>query len=174
MNSWGFLHYFALSMCSKLRLDDFGVSLGLLMYLCAFFSVCSTLPFQDKFSFFPSAGGSRRPGTTGMWFFFLLLADECDFVRLPQQNCGQKVWDAWNSWNSVLPIWPNTTSISALLISKSRTGRQMCKIPRKAWVGIHSQMQRPFFLPLVFKMKMNTSFCIPTAVKSYLFNRLSL
>lgn len=63
---------------------------------------------------------------------FLWLADECDCVRLPQQNCGQKVWDAWNSGDSVLPIWPNTTGISAVLISTSRMGRQMCEIPWKA------------------------------------------
>lgn len=86
---------------------------------------------------------------------FLWLTDECDCVCLPQQNCGQKVWDAWNSWDSVLPIWPNTTSISALLISTSRMGRTTCTIPWKAQRGILFEMQRPF----VFKLNKSTSFC---------------
>ena len=127
-------------MCSELCLSDFSVSLSLLLALylcvCVCVCVCPTLAFQILS--LPSAGGSRRPGTTGMWFTptFLWLADECDCVRLPQQNCGQKVWDAWNSGDSVLPIRPNTTSTSALLISTSRSGRRTCKIPWKAQRGV--------------------------------------
>lgn len=56
----------------------------------------------------------------------LWLADaDGDFCVSPSAELWAKgFWDAWNSWDSVLPMWPNTTSVSALLISKSRTGRQ--------------------------------------------------
>ncbi len=101
---------------------------------------------------------------------FLWLADECDCVCLPQQNCGQKVWDAWNSWDSVLPIWPNTTSISALLISTSGMGRQTCKMPWKAQQGILFEMQRPFFFNLFFCLPIEHEYMLSHISRRYLLN----
>lgn len=134
MNSWGFLQYFFLSMCSELCLDDFSLRLLLALYLCLCVYMCSSLVFQDKFLFLAFCRGIKATRDHGYAVYSnsLWLADECDCVCLPQQNCGQKVWDAWNSGDSVRPIWPNTTSISALLISTPRVGRKMCKIALKS------------------------------------------
>lgn len=98
------------------------------------------LPSDPETSFlffsFSFVGRSRWPGTTGKRFPLtsLWLVDECDCVYLPplvpQQNCGQKVWNAWNSWDRVLPMWPNTTSIPVLLVSTSAAGRRTCE---KLW-----------------------------------------
>lgn len=137
MDSWGFLHYFSLSMCSELYRCNLGVSLSLSLapHFCIYACVFGYLfdPFIWRQIIFPSFRRgikATRDHGYAVCSDFLWLADECDCVcvRLPQQNCGQKVWDAWNSWDSVLPVWPNTTSISALLISPSRKGRRTCKI----------------------------------------------
>lgn len=79
----------------------------------------------------------------------------------PSRFVGKKVWDAWNSWDSVLPIWPNKTSISALLISTSRIGRQT-----SGWYALCDA--KTFSLPLVFKLHMSTS-CLPISWR-YLLN----
>lgn len=141
MNSWGLLYYFSLSMCSELCLSDFAVSL-FLSYVCVFHPCISR---QILFLAFCRGIKATRDHGYAVYSNFLWLVDECDCVCLPHQNCGQKVWDAWNSWDRVLPIWPNTTSFSALLIPTTRLGRQTCKIPWKARGGILFDMQRPFF-----------------------------
>lgn len=137
MNSWGGLHYFSLSVCSEC-LSDLGASLLLALYLflCVQCMFDPCISRQILFLAFCRGIKETRDHGYAVNSDFLWLADECDCVRLPQLNCGQKAWDAWNSWDSVLPIWPNTTSISALLISTSRIGRRMCKITWKARCGI--------------------------------------
>lgn len=87
--------------------------------------VCPASAFLRLFLAFCRGIKATRDLGYVVYSYVLWLADaDGDFMCLPQQNCGQKVWDAWNSRDSVLPIRPNTTSISALLISKSREARK--------------------------------------------------
>lgn len=101
MNVWGFRCFYGLISVFWVALLQF---LRLLMACLCGVLYC-TLPSKTNSFFSPSAGGSRRPGTTGMLF-----------TPTPW-NCGQKrkkVWDAWNSRDSVRPVRPNPTRGSLL------------------------------------------------------------
>lgn len=155
-NCWGFLYYWPLLMCSDLCLSDFTLlmapwSVRVSVSICMCASVLNRCVLrQTLFLSFRRGIKATRDHGYVVYSHLLLINWQmwlCVCVCLPQQNCGQKFWDAWNSADSVPPIWPNTISISTPLISATRIGWKIPNIPWESGAGgVFFSLQRLFFL----------------------------
>lgn len=116
------------------------------------FTVCLTLAFQGASQndlFFPSAGGSRRPGTTGMRF---TLAS-CDYLM----NVTVCV-----SPSRIVGKTFKTHEIPGIVFFPSRQIQQAFQYPsflHQEWAVRQAKYAKASSVPLVFQLNMSASVC---------------
>lgn len=170
MDSWGFLHYFSLSMCSELYRCNLGVSLSssLAPHFCIYACVFGYLfdPFIRRQILFPSFRRgikATRDHGYAVCSDFLWLADECDCVcvcvshsRIVGKRFGMH----------------EIPGIVFFQCGQIQQAFQHCLFPhqeradeRAKYFGKHRVVSfsrcRIFFLPCVSKLNMRTSLCTP-------------